>query len=97
VADPVGGVDRERVRRLLQVVEVRLEVPRRLPRRAAVAAQVEGDDAVPVGEPRRDAGEAVRPGVDAVEADDGRCLGVAPLEVPQDRYGSPSSPLPDGR
>ena len=97
VADPVGALEVERAQRVVQVVEVRAQVPRRLPGREAVPAEVDGDDAVGVAEPRGQAGEPARVRVHAVEADHRRRVRRAPFDVMQDRYSSPSSPLPEGR
>jgi hypothetical protein len=60
-----------------------------------VAAEVDRDDSLPgqtLGKPSEP--EAV--GVDAVQADDGSALRVAPLVLAEDQ-SSVSSPLPEGR
>ena len=96
VADPVGLADPERVRRLDEVGDVRLERPGWLPRRAAVPAQVGRDDAELHGpallcEPA----EPLAVAGDAVQADERRRVRVAPL-VRVQSHSIVSSPLPDG-
>jgi hypothetical protein len=90
-------VDLERTHRVVEVVDVGLEIPGRLPGGRAVAAEVERDDAVAVGETRGEPREAVCAGVDAVQADDRRRLGISPFGVVEDRYPASSSPFPEGR
>jgi hypothetical protein len=95
VPHPRGALDAQRVRGLEQVVDVRVEVPRRLPLGAAVAAEVDRDDALP-GQPLGEPAEALPVRVDAVQAEDGRSARVAPLVRLEDQ-SSVSSPCPDGR
>jgi hypothetical protein len=97
VAEPVRVVDVERTHRVVQVVEVRLEVPGRLPGGRAVASKVERDDPAAAREARGESREPVSPRVDAVEADERRRVRVAPLDVVEDRYSASSSPFPEGR
>ena len=95
-----GPLDPERVGRLDEVGDVRRERPRRLPARAPVAAQVGRDDA----EARRPAllrepPEALAVPGDAVQADERRRGGIAPLvhvQLSLARGHSDSSPFPDG-
>src|SRR5204863_9538139 len=80
VADPVRLVDPEGPERLEEVVHVRRERPRRLPARAAVAAQVRCDDAEVLCPPLlRELSEPLTVGGDAVQADDRRRRRVTPL------------------
>jgi hypothetical protein len=89
--------DRPGGKALEQILQVLLERPRRLPARAAVAAQVGRDDVPPPGEPV--AGEPLEPlpvRRDPVEADERRRRRIAPLVEVQLQL-SASSPLPEGR
>ena len=96
VPDPVRLADAERVGGLDEVGDVRRIRPRRLPVRASVAAQVGGDDVetlrpVLLGEPP----VALAVSGDAVQADERRCAGIAPL-VHVQLHSVVSSPLPEG-
>jgi hypothetical protein len=95
VADPRGAVDAERVAGLEQIVDVRGEVPRRLPAGVAVAAEVDRDD-TSFGQPLGEPAEALPVRVDAVQAQDRRASRVAPLVRVEDQ-SSVSSPCPEGR
>ena len=57
-------------RGLEHVGDVLLEVPRRLPRRGAVPAQVERDHVEAVGQPLGELGEVAAVARDAVQADE---------------------------
>ena len=67
VAEPGRGPGRRRVE---HVGDVLLEVPRRLPRRAAVAAQVERDDVEAIGQALGELLEVTAVAGDAVQADE---------------------------
>src|SRR5262245_60702470 len=87
VTDPVRATDAGAVERLEQVVDVRVDRPRRLPLRRAVATQVGGEHVEAAGEPlfgELAVAAAVR--ADAVDADDRRRVGVAPLVQLQQHY-----------
>jgi len=68
------------------IAEVCVEVPRRFPVGVPVAAQVGGDDVVPVCERLGQPLEAPAVGSDAVEADDRRRARLTPL-VEVQRHG----------
>ena len=100
--DLVGDAAAERVpepgaaavgRRLEHVRDVLLEVPRRLPRRGAVPAQVERDDVEAVGQPLGELREVAAVARDAVQADERRRGLVAPLVAGEAHAEAESGPL----
>ena len=60
-----------------------------------MSAQVDGDDAA-TGQAPGEPAVALRVRADAVQAEDGRAAGIAPLVRVEDQ-SSDSSPCPDGR
>ena len=70
-----------------RVLDVLLEVPGRLPRRVAVPPQVERQHVEAVGEPLGEAAEVAAVARHAVQADERRRAGVAPL-VDGDRHSA---------
>ena len=75
-------------------LEMRADVPRRLPRRVAVAEEVGGDDVV-ARESRRERREVSAVIAHAVEADDAWCSGLAPL-VERERHSVASASSESG-
>ena len=95
-ADPVGLADPQRVGGVDEIGDVRRVRPRRFPVRASVAAQVRRDD-VETLRPMllRQPAVALAVSGDAVQADERRRSGIAPL-VHTQLHSGVSSPLPDG-
>ena len=89
-AERVPDEDRlARADRLDDRVAVRADVPRRLPRRVAVPEQIGREDVV-AGEARGQRREVPPVVADAVEADDPRRAGIAPL-VERERHSEAAS------
>ena len=91
VADPRGAADARGVHRLEQVVELLRDRPGRLPLGAAVAAEVRRQDAMVRQRLLRQPPVARAVGGDAVEADDGRRVRVAPFVQVERHQNAPAS------
>ena len=88
VAQPGSRAERRGVE---NVGDVLLEVPRRLPRRARVPAQVERDDVEAIGQALRQLLEVAAVAADAVQADERRQARVAPLVPGEAQVGEEAS------